>query len=362
MIFLSRFGMIVNVDTIPKQNAAFVNFEKESQRHRFTISQSIPHTPASPSFHLSLPSTPAPVSLTADLDVLPVVLSLMPFGFGRLTEAEALVHSLLDRQLSGKHQLSILLRKADPTPLSSLVPRHSLATTLHPLLQMWCSFPPQAVRNPLNVERVDVRLLMKYRDPSAAHVIWKLYSVLIGVSAAEANNTVLNLTESERPPIPMCHRSKHTPAQHPQRLLSHIAHSFPINGERCYPFRVRGTVPSWAGSRHRIPLCALLVSLFIEFLFFRGQLLPFVEWILHAFFKETVERWEKEGVLEMIMTLKCEGMHSSDEDNRFLHSTQRGLSSRLSRKHRQRVIRTQTAALPEQAFTSRKCLPIAGLG
>ncbi|KAK2946593.1 hypothetical protein BLNAU_18506 [Blattamonas nauphoetae] len=114
------------------------------------------------------------------------------------------------------------------------------------------------------------------------------------------------------------------------------------------------------GSRQRIPLCALLISLFIEFLFFRGQLLLFVEWILHASFKETVERREKEGVLEMIMMLKHEGMLSRDDYNRLLHSTQHGLSSGLSSQHWQRAIRTQTAALLELAFISRKCLPIAG--
>ncbi|KAK2946592.1 hypothetical protein BLNAU_18505 [Blattamonas nauphoetae] len=44
---------------------------------------------ASPSFQLSLPSTPAPVSLTADPDVIPVVFSIMSFGCGKETDAEA---------------------------------------------------------------------------------------------------------------------------------------------------------------------------------------------------------------------------------------------------------------------------------
>ncbi|KAK2959345.1 hypothetical protein BLNAU_5654 [Blattamonas nauphoetae] len=113
-----------------------------------------------------------------------------------------------------------------------------LITTLHFLLKTWRSSPPLAIDNPLNVDmtkiverkvseilslpivqhitlgEVDVRLLMKSRDLLAAHIIWKLTYVLIEGSVAEANNAVLSLAESERPPIPTCHPSKLTPPHH----------------------------------------------------------------------------------------------------------------------------------------------------
>ncbi|KAK2945643.1 hypothetical protein BLNAU_19440 [Blattamonas nauphoetae] len=470
MVFFSRFGKIESVRTIPKQNAAFVNFEEESvcsdllhrihaaRQNSVATSPSLnqPLAPASPSFHLSLPSAPTPISLTTEPDVLPLVSSLMSFGFGKETDAEALVrlglverslfeaamtspdssrvlvvrglpsdateptvHSLfgvfgavdetvsvavlnewhvsfcvredavfaflsLDKVHFGKHQLGILFSKADPTPLSPPVPRPSSATTLHSLLQTWRSSPPPAVGNPLNVDmakivdrkvseilsrppiqhitlgEVDVGFLMKSRDPSAPYVIWKLYCTLNELSAAEANDAVLSLAESERPPIPTCHPSKLTPTQHAvleewkrqcalsqsNNLSSLMSHT---PSKAMVKVAAHFVCEEWCrvgrGSRQRIPLCALLISLFIEFLFFRGQLLPFVEWILHASFKETVERREKEGVLDMVVMLKREGMLSRDDYNRLLHSTQHGLSTALSSQHRQKAIHTQTAAV-----------------